>query len=163
MLWRYAYFQEIQRKQNQSRSPAKAKNGQLIIPISAFFNCLNNFTLLAHASKSLILDSMSNNFFEAKTREVMQRYAGVRVTSIVLQLARSRIKHFQYLRLTNIDFEQQHLKHKHARLHALLTEKQAICGLVILNSIPGKISLSNSIFSPNQDIQSMGGEIVCCV
>ena len=28
-------------------------------------------------------------------------------------------------------------------------EKQPVCGLLILNSIPGNISLSNSIFAPN--------------
>ena len=146
-------------------------NAQLIIPISTFFNYFDDFTMLAYASKILILDSISNNFSSAKTREVMQQYSRVQVTSIVLRLAGWRIKHFQYfqysifnfqyLRLTHIDLRMAAFKARACSLACM--EKQAVCGLLILNSIPGNISLSISIFVPNQYIRSIGGEIVCCV
>ena len=87
------------------------------------------------------------------------------MTSIVLRLARSRIKRFQYLRLTHIDLRMAAFKIQACSLAYFIrcTEKQAVCGMVILNSIQGDISLFNSIFAPNQDIRSIGGEIMCSV
>ena len=87
----------------KSKIISQNNNAQLIILILTFFNCFDDFTMLAHASRTLILDSISNYFSESKTREVMQRYSRVQVTSTVLRLLRSRIKLFQYLRLTHID------------------------------------------------------------
>ena len=121
-LWRYAVticilLWDIEKAKSKSITNQN-NNAQLIIPILTFLNCVDNFTVLAHASKSLSLDSISANFFEAKMREVMQRYSRVQVTSIVLRLAGWRIKHFQYFQYSIFNFQYLRLTHIDLRMAA---------------------------------------------
>ena len=45
----------------------KQPHSKSIIPLTTFFNCFTNLTALAHASKSITLDCMSNNFFQRES------------------------------------------------------------------------------------------------
>ena len=146
VFWRYALaicilLGDIEKARSKTII-SQNNNAQLIILILTFFNCFDDFTVLAHSSRTLILDSISNYFSESKTREVMQRYSRVQVTSIVLRLARSRIKRFQYLRLTYIDLRMASFKARSSSLACFIRckEKQVVCGSVILNSIPENMS-----------------------
>ena len=57
-FWRYRESKiEVNHQPKQQAQP--------IIPISTFFDCVYNFTVLTHAFKVLIFYSLSNNFFEA--------------------------------------------------------------------------------------------------
>ena len=159
MLLRYLYFWEILR----NRSPAKTTTLILSFQFqhSSIASIISLCSHMPPKAKFLILYQTTFS----KLRRERSCSGRVQVSSIVLRLARSRIKPFQYLRLTHINLRMAVLKVRASSLAYFIrcTEKQAVCGMVILNSIQGDISLFNSIFAPNQDIRSIGGEIMCSV